>query len=175
MTFSTSLPPELVIRVFDFVDPPTLVDLACTCKALEKCSRGILRKHRTSYARYLVVTNVAPQSLIDVLRKSLADHHLAWHVREVEVTCTRMQWSHWKQSGDTEEVESTGTADLSPPPDYAFTQDEQVDLLSQLREVFHFDEEKIDMAYEDLQHGNDAPLKLLLFGACPRITSVKFS
>jgi hypothetical protein len=175
MTFSTSLPPELVIRVFDFVDPPTLVDLACTCKALEKCSRGILRKHRTSHARYRVVTDVAPQSLTEVLRKSLADHHLAWHVREVEVTCTRTQWSHWKQSGDTEEVESTGTADLSPPPDYAFTQDEQVDLLSQLREVFHFNEEQIAMAYEDLQHGNDAPLKLLLFGACPRITSVKFS
>jgi len=43
MTLTTRLPTELVLRVFDFVDPPALVDLACTCKALEKCSRDILQ------------------------------------------------------------------------------------------------------------------------------------
>jgi hypothetical protein len=175
MALTTRLPPELVVRVFDFVDPPTLVDLACTCKFLERCSRGILRKHRTSHVRYRVVTDVAPQSLVDVLRKALSDQDVAWHVRELEFTRIRTEWSHWKESDDTKEVESTETSDLSPSPDYAFTQDERVDLLSHLREVFQFTEEHIDMAYEDLQQGNDAPLKLLLVGVCPKIRSVKFS
>jgi hypothetical protein len=61
------------------------------------------------------------------------------------------------------------------PPDYAFTQDERIALLDHLREMFHFDEQEIDKAREDLQNGNDAPLRLLLFGFCPRIRSVKFA
>jgi hypothetical protein len=94
MTLATRLPPELVIRVLDFTDPPALVDLACTCKFLEKCSRDILRKHRDSHARYRVVTDVAPRSLTEVLRKALVDDRLAWHVREVEFTHDRTEWSH---------------------------------------------------------------------------------
>ena len=176
MTLTTRLPTELVLRVFDFVDPPALVELACTCKSLEKCSRDILRKHRASHDRYRVVTDTAPRSLTEVLRKALVDDHLAWHVRELEFTHDRMEWSHWTESDGIEGVEGPEMPDPSPPPpDYAFTQDEQANLLSQLREVFHFNEEQIAMAYEDLQHGNDAPLKLLLFGVCPRIRSVKFS
>jgi hypothetical protein len=167
MTLATRLPPELVIRVLDFTDPPALVDLACTCKFLEKCSRDILRKHRDSHARYRVVTDVAPRSLTEVLRKALVDDRLAWHVREVEFTHDRTEWSHW--------TDRMPNSSPPPPPDYAFTQDEQANLLSQLREVFHFDVEQIEMAYEDLQHGNEAILKLLLFVVCPRIRSVKFS
>ena len=80
------------------------------------------------------------------------------------------------ESDGIEGVEGRAMPDSSPPPpDHAFTQDEQANLLNQLREVFNFDEEQIDMAYEDLQHGNEAILKLLLFGVCPRIRSVKFS
>jgi hypothetical protein len=167
MTLATRLPPELVIRVLDFTDPPALVDLACTCKSLEKCSRDILRKHRDSHARYRVVTDVAPRSLTEVLRKALVDDRLAWHVRELEFTHDRTKWSHW--------TDGMPKSSPLPPPDYAFTQDEQINLLSHLRDVFHFDEEQIEMAYEDLQHGNEAILKLLLFGVCPRIRSVKFS
>jgi hypothetical protein len=169
MVLTTRLPPELVLRVFDSVDPATLVDLACSCKFLKRCSRDLLRKHRALHARYHIVTDVAPQTLTDVLRKSLADHHLAWHVRELEFTCSRTQWSHWEGANGTEGVDSL------PPSDYAFTQDEQFNLLNQLREIFNFDEEQIEKAHTDLQHGNDAPLKLLLFGACPKIRSVKFA
>jgi hypothetical protein len=172
---TTRLPPELLLRVFDFVDPPAIVDLACSSKFLEKCSRSTLRKHRALHARYRVVTDAAPQSLTDLLRKALIDHQIAWHVRELEFTRHRTQWSQWKGSDDIEEVENTEMSDSSPPPDYAFTQDEQTGLLNQLREIFHFDEEQIENAYTDLQHGNDAPLKLLLLGACPRIRSVKFT
>jgi hypothetical protein len=175
MTLATHLPPELVIRVLDFVDPPALIDLACTCQFLEKCSRDILRKHRASHARYRVVTDIAPRSLTEVLRKALVDHHLAWHVRELEFTRDRTEWMHWEKFDDIEELEGTETAHVSPPPDFAFTQDEQANLLNQLREVFRFDEEQTEKAYEDLQHGNDAPLKLLLLGACPRVRSVKFA
>ena len=175
MTLATHLPPELVTRVLDFVDPPALVDLACTCQFLEKCSRDILRKHRASHAQYRVITDVAPRSLTELLRKALVDDHLAWHVRELEFTRDRTEWMHWEKFDDIEELEGTETAHVSPPPDFAFTQDEQANLLNQLREVFQFDEEQIEKAYGDLQHGNDAPLKLLLLGACPRVRSVKFA
>lgn len=63
----------------------------------------------------------------------------------------------------------------APPPDYAFTQDEQAGLLDKFRQVFLFDEQEIDTAREDLQHGNDALLKLLLFGFCPRLWSLKLT
>jgi len=118
---------------------------------------------------------VAPRSLTNVLRKSLADHHFAWHVQELEFTRARTQWSQWKGSDDIGEVGSTGMVDSSQPPNYAFTPDEQVDLLDRLRCVFHLGEEQIEKVRADLQHGNDAPLQLLLFAACPRIRSVKFT
>lgn len=35
--------------------------------------------------------------------------------------------------------------------------------------------QEIDKANKDLQNGNDAPLKLLIFGFCPRIRSIKFA
>ena len=105
MTLATHLPPELVIRVLDFVDPPALVDLACTCQFLEKCSRDLLRKHRASHAQYRVVTDIAPRSLTEVLRKALVDHHLAWHVRELEFTRDRTEWMHWEKFDGIEELE----------------------------------------------------------------------
>ena len=176
MALTTRIPPELVIRVFDFVDPPTIVDLACSCKFLERCSRDILRKHRDLRARYRLVTDVDPRSFTGVLRRTLADRQIAWHVRDLEFTCARAHWSHWQTSDINKEVvDDSGMADLSLPPDYAFTLNEQIDLLNLFREVFHFDEETIDVARADLQQGNDAPLKLLLFGACPRLRCVKFT
>lgn len=174
MGLTADLAPELIIQIADFVDPPTLVDLACTCKFLESCYRDLLRKHRDASVRRRVVADVAPRSLTDMIRTAVTDPTLAWHVRDLEFTCVRTNWSHWEEieSGRTEDIRVKG-----PPlqPDYAFTQDEQVALLDQLRETFLFGEQEIDMAREDLKHGNDAPLKLLLLGLCPRIRSLKFT
>lgn len=160
MPLTTHLAPELVIQVFNYVDPATLVSLACSCQFLEKVSRDILKKHRDAHTRYRVVTDVEPRSLIETLRKTTADPSLAWHVREIEFTSGRTKWLDW-QACET--------------PEYAFKQNEQVALLDRLREAFHFDEQAIDQARDDLQHGNDGPAKLLLLGACPGLRSVKFT
>lgn len=176
MSSITHLAPELVIQIFGFVDPPALIDLACTCKALEACSRDLIRKHRDAHIQYRAVTDVVPQSFTNILREFTADPSLAWHVRELEVTCGRTKWSHWRapETGGAGDLSMSGS---SPPPlpEYAFTQDEQIGLLDQLREVFHFDEHEIDIAREDLRNGNDAPLKLLLLGFCHRIQSLKLT
>jgi len=176
MSFTTDLAPELVLRILHFVDPPALVDLACSCKFLDKCSSDLLKKHRALHAQYRVYNDGNPQSITKVLRNALRDTDIAWHIRELGFYRIRTQWSHWAVS-KVEQAENAGMelVDSSLQPDYAFTQDEQTDLLDQLREVYHFDERAIDKAREDLQHGNDAPLKLLLIGACPRIRCVKFS
>jgi len=171
MALTKSLAPELVLRIFDFIDPPTLVLLACSCKFLAACSRDLLQKHRETHSRFRLVTDANPRSITDVLRKAIIDPGFAWHVRDLEFTCNRTQWSHWERS-EAEGVDDSATI---LPPDYAFTHDEQIALLDHLREIFNFDEHDVDKAREDLQHGNDAPLKLLLFGFCPRIRSVKFA
>jgi hypothetical protein len=171
MSLTKSLAPELVLRIFDFVDPPTLVLLACCCKFLEGCSRELLRKHRDTSAGFRLVADVNPRSITDILRRAIIDPGYAWHIRDLEVTSSRRQWSHW------EDTDSNGVANSTTavPPDYAFTQDEQVALLDHLRGTFHFDEHAIDIAREDLQSDNNALLKLLLFGFCPRIRSDKFT
>jgi hypothetical protein len=171
MAITKSLAPELVLRIFDFVDPPTLVCLACSCKCLERLSRDLLRKHRKTSTQYRLVTDERPRSVTDVLRKAIGDPGFAWHVQVLEFTLARTGWLNWTdaETGEMMELGAVG------PPDYSFTQDEQVALLNQLREVFQFNESEIDKAREDLQHGNDAPLKLLLFAVCPRIRSVKFT
>lgn len=176
MSSITHLAPELVIQIFGFVDPPALIDLACTCKALEACSRDLIRKQRDASIRCRVVTDVVPQSLTNILREVTADPSLAWHVRELEVTCARTNWSHWRapETGGAGDSSMSGSS-APPPPEYAFTPVEEIDLLDQPREIFHFDEHEIDIAREDLQSGNDAPLKLLLLGFCQRIRSLKFT
>lgn len=175
MNLTTDLAPELVLRVLHFVDPATLVDLACSCRFLEKCTSGLLKKHRALHAQYRVYNDGNPQSITKVLRNALRDEDVAWHIRELGFYRIRTQWSHWTGSDDYEEAENAGLTDSSLPPDYAFTWDEQADLLDLLREVYYFDEQAIDKARADLEHGNDAPLKLLLIGVCPKIRTVKFS
>jgi hypothetical protein len=171
MALNKTLAPELVLRIFDFVEPPTLVHLACSCKFLEACSRELLQKHRDTSARIRLITDANPRDIIDILRKVIIDSGFAWHIRDLEFTQSRTQWSHWDCT-EAEEIEDSATI---LPPDYAFTHDEQIALLDYLREIFHFDEQKIDKAREDLENGNDAPLKLLLFGFCPRMRSAKFA
>ena len=171
MALTKTLAPELVLRVFDFVEPPTLVHLACSCKFLEACSRDLLQKHRDTSARLRLVTDANPRIITDVLRRAAVDRGFAWHVRDLEFSRDRTQWLHW-ECAEADGVEDSETI---TPPDYAFTCDEQIALLDHLREIFLFDEQDIDKARKDLQNGNDAPLKLLLFGFCPRIRSVKFA
>lgn len=122
-------------------------------------------------ARLRLVTDADPRSISDILRRVIVDPGFAWHIRDLEFTCARTQWSHWQ----TTEVEGVESHAAISPPGYAFTHDEQIALLDHLREIFHFDEQQIDIAREDLQNGSDAPLKLLLFGFCPRIRSAKFA
>lgn len=131
----------------------------------------MLRKHKDTNARFRLVTDVDPRSITDVLRKAIDDPGFAWHIRDLEITSARAQWSHW------ENTETEGNEDSAAvvAPDWAFTHDEQVALFDHLREIFHFDEQAIDIVREDLHNGSDAPLKLLLFGFCPRIRSVKFT
>lgn len=80
MALTRTLAPELVLRVFDFVEPPTLVHLACSCKFLEACSRELLRKHRDTSVRLRLVTDTDPRSITDVLRRAIVDRGFAWHV-----------------------------------------------------------------------------------------------
>ncbi|KAM0708880.1 hypothetical protein Q7P35_002916 [Cladosporium inversicolor] len=171
MALTKSLAPELVLRIFDFVDPPTLVLLACSCKFLEECSRDFLRKQKDTNARFRLVTDVDPRSITNVLRKAIINPGFAWHIRDLEISFARTQWSHWEGTKAEGDEDSAAVV----PPDYAFTHDEQITLLDHLREIFRFDELDIDKARRDFQHGNDAPAKLLLFGFCPRIRSAKWA
>lgn len=171
MALTARLAPELIIRILDFVDPPSVLDLACSCRFLAECSRDILRKHRDISARYRVITDVDPRSITDALRTAMLDPGVAWHVRELEFTYARTEWSHWRRSGS----EGVEDAETRGPPDWSFTLAERIELLDLLCEVLRFNERDIDAAREDLQQGNDAPLKLLLLGLCPKIRSVKFA
>ncbi|KAK4495076.1 hypothetical protein PRZ48_013403 [Zasmidium cellare] len=169
----TSLPPELVASILDFVDPPSLVDFACTCHFLAQCSRDILKQHQNAH-EYKVCTDILPTAIPALLRKVREDRITAWHVRELEFCYHRTDWARWKEFR-FEVEESLNVRGRPPPPEYAFSADERVELLEVLREHFHFSEQDIDAARQDLEMGNDAPSKLLVFAFCQRIRSVKFS
>lgn len=168
-----ALPPELVTSIVDFIDPLSLVDFACSCKFVAQCCRDVLRRHQVA-CEYRVCTDVLPTALPELLRKLRVDPICAWHVRDLEFCYNRTNWARWKKF-QFEVEESSNMRGRPPPPDYAFTQDERSVFLSLLRQHFYFSETDIDKAREDLEKGNDAPMKLLVFAMCPRIRSVKFS
>lgn len=168
-----ALPPELVASIAGFIDPSSLVDFACSCKYVAHCSRDLLKRHQVGY-QYRVCNDVLPTTLPELLRKLIVDQICAWHVRDLEFCYNRIDWARWKKFR-FEIEESSNMRGRPPPPNYALNQDERVVFLDLLREHFHFSEQDIDVAREDLEKGNDAPLKLLVFALCPRIRSVKCS
>lgn len=80
-----SLPEELFCRISRFVHPQTVVDWACTCKVLSRCSLQALERHKQRRSEFRVVHDRNPLNIPSLLRDSLYEPELLWYVRSLDV------------------------------------------------------------------------------------------
>lgn len=84
-----ALPHELFLRVLHFIDPPTHLDIACTCKNLLNSSQAILARHREATKTYKCCSDEKISLFPSLCRDVAKDPFLAWHIRSFDSWGTR--------------------------------------------------------------------------------------
>ena len=97
-----SLPEELFCRISDFVHPQTVIDWACTCKVLYRCSLQALNTHKQRRSEFRVVHGRNPITIPSLLRSTLSEPEILWHVRSLDVWDLREKFEEWKSPVFTE-------------------------------------------------------------------------
>lgn len=91
------LPPELIIRIVDFIDPSDHLHFALTSKYLSQCSRDILRLHQAYAKEFFVASDLRPLSFIALVRRVISDPLAAYHVRHLEFYTARDGTYQWRE------------------------------------------------------------------------------
>ena len=77
----SEMPPELIIRIYDFLDPGSHLAFALTSQKLHTYSKDILQHHRECHSRYRLCTDENWRVIQDTLKTVATDHIAAWHLR----------------------------------------------------------------------------------------------
>ncbi|KAK3048857.1 hypothetical protein LTR09_009752 [Extremus antarcticus] len=87
MASLSSLPVELIERIYDFLDPGTHLDFSLISKSLAYHSRDLLEHHRQCRER-LRTAHVSTHDLTarNLLNTIAQDHVAAWHIRDLELS-----------------------------------------------------------------------------------------
>ncbi|KAK5166077.1 uncharacterized protein LTR77_008338 [Saxophila tyrrhenica] len=95
MASLSSLPVELVLRIYDFLDPGSHLDFSLISKYLAHCSQDLLKHHRHCYAQYRMLQASTHDGTLQALLQTLVkDEIAAWHVRRLELThVLETKWS----------------------------------------------------------------------------------
>ena len=91
-----ALADELLRSIIRFTPPEDIVNLACTNKRLLNCSTGYLQRHRELYAKFRVVHDRDPLSIVNTLRAAIRNPSIAWHIRKIEIWGARPDFSFWR-------------------------------------------------------------------------------
>jgi hypothetical protein len=166
------LSPELIFQIVDYTHPSTILALALTCSTLYQQCQPVLEKHRDSYKKYRVTSDLSPETVVDLLKDTPAAKIERWHVRELEVWGSRESWQDWRSwvpklpgaYGLTDEDPSRSALDAREVQRYVRT---GIDW-------WEFSGDDIKEVQRNLESGSDAYLKLLLIASCPRLHSIRF-
>lgn len=168
----TSLPPELILHILNFTDPPSQFSLACASRRLAACCDRQLRRHQAVHARYGVSSDLDPATVPHLLRSALghADPIDAWHVRSFELWARARVVAEWRPF-DLEAKSDSGLKRGGEPLRWEFRKGEVEGLLGV------FGEEMGDgvraFAEEGLRAGADWFLKAVMLALLPRLVDVK--
>ena len=92
----STLPEELLCKISGFVHPQAIIDWACTCKVLSRCSLKVLRTHRQRRSELRVVHDRNPITIPSLLRSSLSEPEILWYVQSLDIWELREKFEEWK-------------------------------------------------------------------------------
>ena len=179
------LPEEVLCRTSDFVHPQTVIDWACTCKVLSRCSLRALKIHKQRRPEFRVVHDRNPITIPSLLRRGLYEPQILWYIRSLDIWDLREKFGEWKSPVFTE----------SNPHD--LESDEYLDWPEKRHDYSHLDvsfyEYQVFQRYDSIMSdllrlkeplvytwmdrllcGSDEPLKVLLMAMSPKLTKVTF-
>ena len=180
-----SLPEEVLCIISDFVHPQTVIDWACTCNLLSRCSLGALRTHKQHRPELRVVHDRNPITIPSLLQRSLSEPGILWYIRSLDIWDLRENFEEWKSPVFTEsnphDLESDESLDWPEKRhDYShldssfYKYQDFKRYASIMSDVLHLKQPLVDKWMDRLLCGSDEPLKVLLMAMSPKLTKVTF-
>lgn len=182
----SSLAEELLCKISGFVHPQTIIDWACTCKVLSRCSLQVLETHRQRRSELRVVHDRNPITIPSLMRSSLSEPEILWYVQSLDIWELREKFEEWKspsfkeknpvEDWDSEEFLDwpAGHHDYSHLDSTFYTDDELERYRSIISNLLHLTEPLVDKWMQRLRSGSDEPQKVLLMAMAPRLNKVTF-
>ena len=180
-----SLPEEILCIISDFVRPQTVIDWACTCNLLSRCSLGALRIHKQRRPELRVVHDRNPITIPSLLQRSLSEPGTSWYIRSLDIWDLREKFEEWKSPVFTEsnphDLESDESLDWPEKRhdyshlDSSFYKDQETKrYASIMSDLLRLKQPLVDKWMDRLLCGSDEPLKVLLMAMSPKLTKVTF-
>ncbi|VUC29067.1 unnamed protein product [Clonostachys rosea] len=170
------LPTELILDIYDELEPSSHFALATMCKPIYARSKPILEIHRNAHRDNRVISDCSLELLVRVYRSAQASVGPkaieAWHVRKFEIWGSRETWDEWKSW----EIDADGSISLAAHEDplpSPFSPQEVADHIKERKLMFHptHDHELIASAFED---GEDGYFKAMIICMLPRLNDLVF-
>lgn len=161
---------ELLFNIIDYVHPSSHLSLALTCSKLHRHSQPILDRHRAAHS---IVSDLQPESVLELLRGAESCSVELWHVRELELWGNRSSSEEWRAW----DVGMTGTVQLADaePIESNLEREEIMGFFSMSKQWWDIPEAEFDAARNELETGGDGFLKMLMIASCPRLHSIRFA
>lgn len=184
-----TLPEELLCKISGFVHPQTVIEWACTCKVLSRCSLQALKTHKQRRSELRMVHDRNPITVPSLLRDSLSEPEILWYVRSLDIWDLRENFEEWMSPTFVEgnphvELDDWNSKEsLTWPGEYhdhshldtTFYTDEELERYrTMLSKMLHLREPLVDKWMERLRSGSDEPQKVLLMAMSPRLTQATF-
>ena len=180
-----SLPEELFCKISGFIHPQNVIDWACTCKVLLRCSLQALQTHRKYQSELRVVHDRNPMTIPLLLRSSLSQPGVLWYLRSLDIWELREKFQEWKSpmfygnlpfGSDSPEYLNWPEEhyDCSHVDATLYTDEELKRYRSMLSDLLCIKDPLVDKWMQRLQSGSDEILKVLLMALSPRLNKVTF-
>ena len=192
-----ALADELLRSIISLTPPEDIINLACTNKRLLNCSTDYIQRHRELHAKYRLVHDRDPLSIVNTLRAVIRNPSIAWHIRKIEIWGARPDFSFWRPY--TLNTDGVGTEAYYDGPSYEYSEtapDIFAAFFKRLRDFTHLDrsffapeeltdygerlqtlgldQNQLEQWLSALECGNDEPLKVMLISMCQNLKSLAY-
>lgn len=178
------LPEEVLCLISDFVYPQTVIDWACACKVLSRCSLGALEIHKQRRPEFRVVHDRNPITIPSLLRRGLSEPGILWYIRSLDIWDLREKFEEWKSPNLKSNCHGVELDESLNWPeklhdysclDKSFYKDQEIKrYTSIMSDLLHLKQPLVYKWMNRLLSGSDEPLKVLLMAMSPKLTKVTF-
>jgi len=161
------LPPEIVLKIFSFLEPSSHLDLALTSRRLFHQAEYILAQHREYHNVHIVYTDKSSENALGRLSLIVQKPIRAWHI-------------HVFQLFDHEEVagvhdDGTSLSPIADSPTGFVSQNELALVVEQIHNVLRPFPVDTSLCIGGILTGDADMVDLISFLLCPRVNTITFS